>query len=175
MSLPDAEKKRRHYESTKRWALANPERIRQIKKRYGERHRLVLAEKRRRYMRENKERQREIQRRWVAANSLKVHAIARKSRLFRRFNMTLAEYETRLTAQGGRCAICGDLPIKHLAIDHDHATGHLRELLCRQCNTMLGKSRDSVEILQRALAYVIRHRETATTSEAALMRYRTGA
>ena len=39
--------------------------------------------------------------------------------------------------QGGRCAVCGD-PQK-LVVDHDHATGLARGLLCRSCNCREGK------------------------------------
>lgn len=38
--------------------------------------------------------------------------------------------------QEGRCAICGQHDV--LVIDHDHATGLIRGLLCRSCNTCEG-------------------------------------
>jgi Recombination endonuclease VII len=50
------------------------------------------------------------------------------------------EYERRLAAQGGVCAIhgCGAKPGKRrLDRDHDHATGRLRGLLCHRCNRMM--------------------------------------
>jgi len=40
--------------------------------------------------------------------------------------------------QGDRCAICEE--VKTLLVDHDHATGFVRGLLCIRCNTSEGKS-----------------------------------
>ena len=48
------------------------------------------------------------------------------------------EYEGMLAEQGGVCAICGNPPkVKRLHVDHDHATGVIRGLLCHRCNRAL--------------------------------------
>jgi len=68
-----------------------------------------------------------------------------------------------LGEQGGRCDICGtdDPGPKGWNLDHDHRfapkdpEGH-RGILCRACNLMLGNARDSEEILERAIAYLVR-------------------
>lgn len=57
--------------------------------------------------------------------------------------------------QGGRCAICGRQARK-LVVDHDHETGVVRGLLCHGCNTSMGVLGDSVEGLERAIAYLKR-------------------
>lgn len=41
-----------------------------------------------------------------------------------------------------------------LAVDHDHETGKVRGLLCKSCNLAIGKFKESVEIVRRALAYL---------------------
>lgn len=51
--------------------------------------------------------------------------------------MNAEEYRIRLAAQDGVCAIhgCGAKPkTRRLDIDHDHATGRVRGLLCHRCN-----------------------------------------
>ena len=49
-----------------------------------------------------------------------------------------AEYARLLEAQGGGCAICGSKPkTRRLHVDHDHATGRVRGLLCHRCNRAL--------------------------------------
>lgn len=66
--------------------------------------------------------------------------------------------------QAGLCFLCGkaeSVPrrkgeprMRDLAIDHDHATGKVRRLLCHHCNTGLGKFFDNPEILRKAADYV---------------------
>ena len=42
--------------------------------------------------------------------------------------------------QGYVCGLCGfSLEGKVANLDHDHKTGLVRSVLCRQCNTLLGK------------------------------------
>lgn len=51
-----------------------------------------------------------------------------------------AAYAERLAAQGGTCAIegCENRPkTRRLHVDHDHATGEVRGLLCHLCNRAL--------------------------------------
>ena len=55
-------------------------------------------------------------------------------------------------AQDGRCVACRvDLSTTKPNVDHDHATGKVRGILCWHCNLILGHARDSVLTL-RALA-----------------------
>ena len=71
------------------------------------------------------------------------------------YGITLEEYNTMLAAQGGGCAICGNPPgARSLHVDHDHATGEVRGLLCIGCNVALGGFRDDPELLARAIDYL---------------------
>ncbi len=60
-----------------------------------------------------------------------------------------------LVAQGGLCAICRVAPAVH--VDHDHATGAVRALLCFSCNGGLGQFKDNPEFLHAAAYYVAFH------------------
>ena len=81
--------------------------------------------------------------------------------LRRFYGITVEEYNARLEAQGGVCAICGSPPgVRRLAVDHDHHTGAIRGLLCSgTCNPALGYLRDSPKLLRRAAEYLEASRE----------------
>lgn len=79
------------------------------------------------------------------------------NRLWRKFGMTLEEYDDLLVNQGGGCAICDKTPEengKRLAVDHDHETGEIRGLLCSTCNHALGLMREDPDLLQEAADYL---------------------
>lgn len=66
-------------------------------------------------------------------------------------------YEDVLKRQGNACATCGRHEsdcAKSLHIDHDHATGKFRGLLCQQCNVSLGLVDDNVDVLSRMIRYL---------------------
>lgn len=60
-------------------------------------------------------------------------------------------------SQGSVCAICCK-PIEALAktthLDHDHATGKVRGVLCHRCNRAIGFFNESPELLERAADYI---------------------
>ena len=81
--------------------------------------------------------------------------VRRRAVLKREYGMTIADYDALLVQQDGRCAICGVQPtLKRLAVDHDHATGRIRGLLCDNCNQALGKLKDDPELLRTAIRYL---------------------
>lgn len=90
--------------------------------------------------------------------------------LMRTYGMTLNEYRRRLASQEGCCAICRSPGFKMrehhrklLVVDHDHATGAIRGLLCHNCNRAIGLLKDDPAIIRQAAAHIETHREGATT------------
>jgi hypothetical protein len=67
--------------------------------------------------------------------------------------------EELFVEQRGRCAICGIAAKRasDLYLDHDHATGYIRALLCNNCNIGLGAFVDNPFLLRRAIMYLRRH------------------
>ena len=68
------------------------------------------------------------------------------------------EYVAMYAAQNGRCAICREPEQKRMHVDHDHATGAVRGLLCQACNYLLGFARDDPDRLTQARLYLLRDR-----------------
>lgn len=77
------------------------------------------------------------------------------------FGITKEQYSVMLAAQGGGCAICGgsNADGRNLFIDHDHVTGQIRGLLCNNCNSALGKFKDSPKLLENAITYLKKHKD----------------
>jgi hypothetical protein len=79
--------------------------------------------------------------------------------------LTLAGFEHLKTAQNGLCAVCRKpetlrkrgVPLE-LSIDHDHATGKVRGLLCTSCNLGIGHLGDDPARLRAAAEYLERFR-----------------
>jgi hypothetical protein len=62
----------------------------------------------------------------------------RKPTRAKQLGVTDEEYARLLAAQGGHCALCPNTPkTRRLHVDHDHATGKVRGLLCHRCNRAL--------------------------------------
>lgn len=59
------------------------------------------------------------------------------------------------------CPICGKTSIvgvtANLVKDHDHITGKGREWICDSCNTGLGRFKDDIILLQKAIDYLKKH------------------
>lgn len=81
----------------------------------------------------------------------------REDRLVR-YGISAAEFCERMDRQNHACAICGTcLTERQAFVDHCHATGIVRDLLCTLCNSGLGFARDSPEVLRAMADYVERH------------------
>ena len=81
---------------------------------------------------------------------------SRRWNLATRYGVTPERVEQTIAAQGGACAICcGEM--KRPVIDHDHATGKVRGILCHPCNLKLHPL-ESWPHLAAATAYLEAHR-----------------
>ena len=88
----------------------------------------------------------------------------------------MADYDAMFEAQQGRCAVCGTQKEpwepgaglegrgRFLVVDHCHVDGHIRGLLCGNCNKGLGQFKDDMTRLLAAAEYL---RRDAAAQEAA--------
>lgn len=140
-------------------------------KKYKCRCEVCLADRKRgrdKFKEENARRARE----WRLANPERSRANARSyqtrnaerlfgARLLRTYGISLEDYKEMLSAQGHKCAICDRADnndkrpaYKKFHVDHDHATGLVRGLLCSTCNTGIGKFQDNTDLLRKAIDYL---------------------
>jgi hypothetical protein len=98
---------------------------------------------------------REYQRLWRRANPEST-----KNTMFRKkYGMTLQEWGVMLGKQEGLCSICCKVldGNRGTHVDHDHVTGKVRSILCKNCNTGLGQFGDNAETLVLAARYLQDH------------------
>lgn len=78
------------------------------------------------------------------------------------YGITLDQYNDAVQSCYGQCEICENLPsgkpqLSVLHVDHCHTTQELRGLLCHPCNVGIGAFHSSIDILQSAKEYLIKH------------------
>lgn len=90
-------------------------------------------------------------------------------RLLATYGITPDEYWRIYEHQGGCCYICRrakGTSAKRLSVDHDHATGFVRGLLCGPCNRdVVGHLRDEPEAFERGAEYLRRPPAIAVIGE----------
>ena len=92
---------------------------------------------------------------WKKANPEKMKETRRVALLKHRYGLTPDQYREMYDAQQGICAnpACRR-PAEY--IDHCHATGEVRALLCRQCNFALGMIHDTPALAYGLIEYLKR-------------------
>lgn len=85
----------------------------------------------------------------------------KKDRYYKRtYGISLDEFNFRFEKQNGLCLICErELQMTHLSgdsvvVDHCHINGHVRGLLCNECNRGLGYFKDNINSLSNAIKYL---------------------
>jgi hypothetical protein len=80
----------------------------------------------------------------------------RRNKTLRKYGLTEIDYNRMYDEQEGKCAICESSLT--LVVDHCHETLKVRNLLCNRCNRGIGTFKDNVELIKKALEYLLRHR-----------------
>ena len=89
----------------------------------------------------------------------------KKSQLKIKYGVTIEWFRDKLLAQDHKCPICKcditereeKMTRRTARVDHDHATGGARGLLCGPCNIGLGQLSDSIDRLKSAISYLERY------------------
>lgn len=89
-------------------------------------------------------------------------ATKKRHKLKAKYGLSESQFLSLKASQGDACPGCGS-PFEAGrvgSVDHCHATGKIRGVLCRSCNLALGHVGDSAEILENLAAYLRRCHET---------------
>jgi hypothetical protein len=147
------------------WYAKNKTKVAQTKKRWREReenierHRANGRAAAKRAYDADPEKLRSKTRAWRDANPDKAKLSSRRWQL-KRFGVTPEQWDAIFKAQGERCAICHTSDPhdnRGWHTDHDHTTGKMRGILCRNCNFALGQIRDNPMIARAMADYLDMH------------------
>ncbi len=121
-------------------------------KEYYDSHRKTLQKQQKRWRRANKKQEKERHKDWYQKNRNHV----RNKRFQLKYGLTLDQVEHMFVQQNGKCSICEESfeNPRHMHVDHDHSSGTIRELLCSNCNIVLGQSQENIQILLKAISYL---------------------
>lgn len=106
----------------------------------------------------NKDRINKKNKEWAKLNPDK----SRNQKLMYAYGITLEQRNQMIKDQNGLCLICNDkldeTISKNIHVDHDHSTGKVRGILCKQCNSLIGLSREREDILLNSINYLRRYK-----------------
>lgn len=90
---------------------------------------------------------------------------AKKSTIRRLKKYGVAENDALRLVEQSTCDCCGVVAVavhsrmkRALYVDHDHATGKFRGMICCHCNCMIGYSKENAQRLRAGAAYVETHK-----------------
>lgn len=129
------------------WRASNPDKVKANKARHRRANAEAIKARARELHAQNPERRRGQSREQYSSRREAI--LARKR--FKRYGITPAQFDAMLVDQDRACVVCKVPFSGQPHVDHDHATGQVRGLLCFGCNAAIGQAKDSSEIL-RALA-----------------------
>lgn len=115
------------------------------------------------YYQKNKDQLKAASRKYYADNK----AERRDQVHIKQYGISRAERVELFEHQGSCCAICNSASPNNSGtdwqLDHDHASGAVRGVLCHHCNQMLAGARDNPATLSAAIDYLRNHNVRANS------------
>lgn len=163
------QKSTEYFNNRKEKLAANPERLLKYRKSRTDKYaadyetRLKTAESCKEYRIKNEKKLKLNRQEKIAKNPEKYRAINKRSYAknrekgkayfrMRLYGVTDDQFKNMLAQQNNACAICFER--KELVVDHNHTTGNVRGLLCKNCNLGIGHFSESQEALTSAINYL---------------------
>ena len=97
----------------------------------------------------------EYHRKYYLENKEKICERTWRNNLLTRYGITPEQRDQMLIDQDYKCGICECcIEGKNAHLDHCHASGKIRKMLCWNCNGGLGNFKDNQELLMKAISYL---------------------
>lgn len=155
---------RREYNN--QWYAKNKEKLREQQKAYREKRKEYMINYQKEYYEKNKEKlnlqnksnyenNKEYRKEKAAEHWKKVKHT--KPALKSQYGITIDDYNRMFEEQEGCCYICGvhqNNLDNSLNVDHNHATGRVRKLLCRKCNLAIGIIKENTNTINNLIKYL---------------------
>lgn len=139
--------------SNRAYKKRHPEKVKEWAHNWYIAHKDKCSEWNKSYIENNKEKVSQYKTDWARKNNKRINC--------KKYGITAEDYIKLFELQNGVCAICGKSETRMvgktvalLSIDHNHKTGKVRGLLCAECNWIIGKAEDNIEILMSAIQYL---------------------
>lgn len=133
------------------YRIENSGKVREQRRKYYQLNRALYSKSYQEWRKKAKRngKYRHLQRRWL---------------LWKKYRLTVADFDYMLRKQGGYCAICQDVNYQRsLHVDHDHKTGKVRGLLCHRCNVGIALFKENPIFMRKAIRYITKHKEVLST------------
>jgi hypothetical protein len=88
----------------------------------------------------------------MRSNKDRLHGSQRNYLLKHRYSIDAVTVEWLKLQQNSLCALCSSGQPEH--VDHDHATGSVRGILCFNCNRGIAKFAEDTEVMKQAISYL---------------------
>lgn len=145
-----------------RYRVEKCEQVQGWKRSYKARHRARVLEQARVYARNRRIKNPQWAKKNDRARRARVLArnpkFDRDENLRKLYKMSGQEFDALLVLQENKCLICKEPgkpgPRNGLYVDHNHDTGKIRALLCKNCNAGLGQFKDRADLLRAAADYL---------------------
>ena len=149
--------KKNHIKGVVKWQTKNPNRVKENQTNWNRDNRKKIQKNGAIYYKKNRKKLQKNSKEWFKRHPEEVKIMQNNSRLKRCYGIKKIDYDNILKKQNNRCAICNknNSEFKRtFAVDHNHKTKKIRGLLCINCNIGIGKFKDNIKLLKKAIKYL---------------------
>ena|ERR1700693_4932804 len=120
----------------------------------------------RKWMSDNREKMNKYTSNWYSKNPHKKKEYREKRKEYTKlrliqikYGLSPKEYKELFNQTNNECPVCNVIFYSngngsHACVDHNHTTGKIRGIICRNCNVALGNTKDNPKILRALIEYL---------------------